>query len=176
MRESFGGSFLLSISITFIVLFAGFLAVSINYSRAFTVKNEIISIIENGQGWRISSGSNASCTDNSTECQILKYLSRVGYNINSSTTAPVYCPDEFTDSSGNRSVARRGGYCVKLVCTRPGTGRLGVDNSKSGYYVVTTFVRIEFPIIWTGINIPVTGTTMTLYYNSVSGLGCSNYI
>ena len=173
MRESFGGSFLLSISITFIVLFAGFLAVSINYSRAFTVKNEVVSIIENSQGWRESSGSNASCGDynTSSECQILQYLSRVGYNIDKNS---VSCPDIYEKPSGGREKVQNGGYCVKLVCTRPGTGRLGVGNSASGYYVVTTFVRIELPIIWTGISVPVTGQTMTLYHNS-SSLNCSNY-
>jgi len=174
MRESFGGSFLLSISITFIVLFASFLAISINYSRAFTVKNEIISIIENKQGFRgASTYSPSSCNDESTECEILKYLSRVGYSINSTSTSPVYCPDEY-NIGGARQQVRNGGYCIKLICTMSGTGRNAVGtNYGSGYYVVTTFVRIEFPIIWTGINIPITGQTMTLYYNSTS-LGCSN--
>lgn len=175
MRESFGGSFLLSISITFIIIFASFLAISINYSKAFTVKNEIINIIEDGQGWRQTGGAtrNSSCTDSmsSTECQILKYLTKTGYNITSTPSSPIYCPK---DLYGENVQLQPGGYCVKLVCTTSGTGRQGRNNGGSGYYVVTTFVRIEIPIIWTGINVPVTGQTMTLYYNNVSGLTCSN--
>ena len=176
MRESFSGSYLLSISTVFIVLFAGFLAVSINYSRAFTVKNEIVSIIENAQGWRASSGSNASCSDEATssECQILQYLARAGYNINSTESSPVYCPDIYNDQYGNRAYANQGGYCIKFVCTKEGTGRNSYsDNTGSGYYVITSFVRIELPIIWTGINVPVTGQTMTLYHNNGT-LDCSN--
>ena len=167
----------MSISITFIIIFASFLAISINYSKAFTVKNEIINLIEDNQGWRQSSTRTYTCTDNATssECQILRYLRKVGYNITSTPTKPVYCPDEYKDKYGNRTTVQPGGYCVKLVCTMSGTGRLATGyNTGSGYYIVTTYVRVELPIIWTGINIPVTGQTMTLYYNNVSGLECSN--
>ena len=179
MRESFGGAFLLSISITFIIIFASFLAISINYSKAFTVKNEIINFIEDGQGWRQTSSAsvNSSCSDyeTSTECQILRYLQKVGYNIKSTTTNPVYCPEEYSDRYGNRKVVNRGGYCIKRICTRSGTGRLASGyETGSAYYSVTTFVRIEVPILWVGINVPVSGQTMTLYYDNASGIECSN--
>ena len=179
MRESFGGAFLLSISITFIIVFSSFLAISINYSKAFTVKNEIINAIEDGQGWRQTSSPNvnASCTDEttSTECQILKYLNKVGYNIKSTATKPVYCPEEYNDRYGRRKTINSGGYCIKRVCTRSGTGRLASGyNTGSAYYQVTTFVRIEVPILWVGLNVPVTGQTMTLYYDNARGIECSN--
>jgi hypothetical protein len=163
----------MSIAIVFIVLFASFLAVSINYSRAFTVKNEIINIIENNQGWTQSSNRTYACTDtNTTECQILKYLSQVGYNIPSDGT--VYCPEEY-NRNGSPVEVNPGGYCIKLICTKTGTGRQNAtNNAASGYYIVTTFVRVELPIIWTGLNVPVTGQTMTLYYNNSSGISCSN--
>ena len=45
MRESIGGAWLVGIVITFVVLFTSYLALSVNYSKAFKVKNEIISLI-----------------------------------------------------------------------------------------------------------------------------------
>ena len=46
MREAFGGSWLLGFVALFIVLFSAYLAVSINYTKAFKAKNKIVSIIE----------------------------------------------------------------------------------------------------------------------------------
>ena len=46
MREAIGGTWIFSIVIVFIVLFTSFLAISVNYSKAFRVKNGIINIIE----------------------------------------------------------------------------------------------------------------------------------
>ena len=54
MREAIGGTWLTGLVITFIVLFSGFLAYSINYTKAFRVKNEIINIIEKNEGYTIS--------------------------------------------------------------------------------------------------------------------------
>ena len=50
MRESIGGAWLVGIVITFVVLFTSYLALSVNYSKAFKVKNEIISLIEENEG------------------------------------------------------------------------------------------------------------------------------
>ena len=42
MKEAMGGTWLTGLVIVFIFLFAGFLAYSISYTKAFRVKNEII--------------------------------------------------------------------------------------------------------------------------------------
>ncbi|NLA32492.1 MAG: hypothetical protein GX864_00885, partial [Mollicutes bacterium] len=52
MREAVGGTWLFQIAIVFIILFSGYLALSVNYSRAFKVKNEILAIIERNEGLR----------------------------------------------------------------------------------------------------------------------------
>lgn len=46
MRESIGGTWILSIVMTFLMLFTAYLAVSVNYAKAFRIKNNIISKIE----------------------------------------------------------------------------------------------------------------------------------
>ena len=50
MREAIGGTWLFGLVITFIVFFASFLAISINYSKAFNVKNNIVDLISKYEG------------------------------------------------------------------------------------------------------------------------------
>ena len=51
MRESIGASWMLGIVVVFVFLFLFFLTYSINYTRAFNVKNEIINYIEHAEGY-----------------------------------------------------------------------------------------------------------------------------
>lgn len=46
MRDSFGGLFMLNLFIVFIFIYVAFAAVSLNYAKAFRLKNSIISFIE----------------------------------------------------------------------------------------------------------------------------------
>ncbi len=46
MREAIGGTWLFQIVITIILIFTGYLCLSINHSKAFNVKNSIINAIE----------------------------------------------------------------------------------------------------------------------------------
>ena len=157
MREAIGGSWLFTIVMTFIVLFSSFLAISINYSRAFSVKNEILSLIERNEGFSTTGDSTTNCTDTSTQCQVQKYLRKASYNI----TDTITCPNIYDDAYGDPTSSQSGGYSIKKTCTSGGT-----------YYTVTTFVRIELPIIWSAFNVPITGQTMNIYYDS-SGDGYS---
>ena len=55
MRETIAGVWLYGIVFAFILMFAGYLAVSIKYSEAFKIKNDMLWIIEshNGLGWNV---------------------------------------------------------------------------------------------------------------------------
>ena len=76
MRESIGGAWLIGIVIVFIFMFAAFMTYSDSYSKAFALKNEIVSIIEENEGftkYKGDVGNISQCTeeeDNSTECKI----------------------------------------------------------------------------------------------------------
>ena len=56
MRESMGGAWLFGIVIIFVFLFSGFLAYSISYTKAFNLKNKIVNLIEEFDGY--SEGEN----------------------------------------------------------------------------------------------------------------------
>lgn len=133
MRESIGGTWLLGFVVAFIVIFSAYLAVSINYTKAFKVKNQIINLIEENEGF-----------SKDAEEKIYDYLDNIGYATVKIETAK--CP---------AGEVKRGGYCLKKICTRQGS-----------YYKVTSFIKIELPIIWQSFTIPISGETKVLYNTS----------
>ncbi len=149
MREAIGGSWLLGFVVLFIVLFSGYLAVSINYSKAFKVKNQIINIVEQGEGFTRTMNDPASIeastlkTDKSTEAQIIVTLKEAGYF----TTTEFSCNDKQGDDYP-------GGYCLKKI-----------KGNNGNYYKITTFIKFDLPMIDVSIKIPVSGETKTIYYD-----------
>ncbi len=162
MREAMGGTWLFGIVIVFIVLFASFLTYSISYTRAFNIKNQIIDLIEQHEGFttsKILDLKNASDEqlqqDNSVEALTFLKIKNAGYNY--STTENIVCE--------NGQSAMTGGYCLTKVCTN--------NNKKENtYYKVTTYVAVQFPIFNFIFKIPVTGETRTLYYD-IGAFDCS---
>ena len=67
MREAIGGTFLINLMITFLVIYNSLFAVAVNYAIAFRVKNQIINILEQKEGCR--GGLN----------DIKNYVNSVGY-------------------------------------------------------------------------------------------------
>lgn len=50
MRDSIAGAWLYSIVLVFIVLLVGFIAISINYNKAYKLKTTVVNLIEQNQG------------------------------------------------------------------------------------------------------------------------------
>lgn len=46
MRDAFGGIFMIRLMLVFVFIFVAFTAISLNYAKAFRIKNKIIDIIE----------------------------------------------------------------------------------------------------------------------------------
>ena len=82
MRESISGTALFLIVIFFVVLFTGYLCLSINKSRAFAVKNSIVRIIERyGTGKNSAAALATNPVDGSNFSNDIKEeLKNVGYN------------------------------------------------------------------------------------------------
>lgn len=150
MKEAVGGSWILGIVVTFIVLFASFIAVAINYTKAFRVKNEIINIIERNEG--LTTSGTPGVAGESAQDQINEYLTETGYNQSEITN--LSCPEEIYGDDREGALQEPGNYCVRLIDDGSGS---------TGYYKVTTFVIIEFPMFGMGITVPVSGETKTLY-------------
>jgi hypothetical protein len=67
MREAIGGALLIKLVMFFIVIYVCFLAIAINYSITFRVKNQIINIIESYEGYDLAKE------------HVDAYISNVGY-------------------------------------------------------------------------------------------------
>ena len=134
MREAVGSTFLFKLMIFFIFFFASFLAIAINYSQAFSIKNQIINILEKSEG--LNDTSKPSIVD---------------LTINSGYHREVDCRntnDGESVSDGSRSAK---GVCIQ---------KLPSDASDSNrYYQVTTYVSFNFPIIGNLFTFPVRGET-----------------
>lgn len=67
MREAIGGALLIKLVMVFIVIYVCFLAIAINYSITFRVKNQIINLIEEYEGYELA------------KSEIEEYIASVGY-------------------------------------------------------------------------------------------------
>ena len=188
MREAIGGTWLFGIVILFIALFASFLAYSISYTRAFNTKNEIINLIERSEGYTSctkgqtdedQNGDKGACevknmtneelaANKSVEAQAYYKIIKAGYNYSAAET--IDCR-----SVGHAEKdAMPGGYCVTKYCQKADDGSgLGLDSQYSTYYKVTTFIALRLPVVNIVFNIPISGETRTIYYDSGDILDCS---
>ncbi len=133
MREAIGGTWIFGIVVTFIVLFSSYLAISVNYSKAFRVKNQIVSEIEKNEGM-------SAAYD-----KIENYLDNQGYYVYQSCGSGWKGYLEGTKSGSYR-------YCVKP--TSDTTGSI-----PKTYYTVKVFFRLDLPVIGNIFVFPVTGET-----------------
>ena len=49
MRDAFGGVFMIRLLLVFIVIYVAFTAISLNYAKAFRIKNKVIDFVEQEQ-------------------------------------------------------------------------------------------------------------------------------
>ncbi len=161
MKESIGGTWLLGFVLVFIVIFSAYLAVSINYTKAFKVKNRIINIIEENEGYtqyRYTQGGHGYNFEtmpddqlmniNKTDAKIYYYLKDIGYSRDNVT-------EENADKcfDGDENSYRVGGYCVQKICSGQGA-----------YYRVMTFIKFQLPLINFKLMIPISGETKTIFH------------
>lgn len=142
MREAIGGTWLFGIVIVFIVLFSSYLAISVNYSKAFKVKNSIVTMIEKYEG-----------IDDEVATLIANYNRSVGYGVASNCRGR----GQGFELVNTNALGQNHRYCVSCVNGESGS-RLN-----QAYYTVTVFFRLDLPIIGNIFVFPVSGETKPLY-------------
>lgn len=140
MREAFGGTFMIKLMLIFLTIYIAFIAVALNYAKAFRVKNKIIDIIEQNEG--ISDYIDES--DKSVIGSINTYLNSVSYYVSL---------DDITASNNNNLHCYTRGYCIEETSSNIN------DGITSKYYKVTTYININFPFFGLDFRIPITGET-----------------
>ncbi|MBR1416211.1 MAG: hypothetical protein IJ572_00135 [Bacilli bacterium] len=148
MRQSIGGSWVFMIVVLFTLIFASYLALTINYSRSFRVKNEVLNIIEKSQGF----------TDNGVKL-INNYLSQAGYK----TTGTCKVADNTivygaVDLNGTIENIRNGNHSKYYYCFSKYTGYHSYYKTRA-YYRLTLFFHFDLPVIGDLMTFDVDGQT-----------------
>lgn len=140
---------LFNIVIVFLLLFTAIMAITINQSLAYSVKDEIITIIEENKGVDISKGIRY----NPVIEEIVETTTDMGYR------ATGTCPS--TDYQGfdrNGDLNDREPY----ICIKQTVGS-EIEGSKSCYFSVILFYKLDVPIFREVFNFEVKGETKLLY-------------
>lgn len=146
MREAFGGTFMLKLALVFIIIYISFMALALNYAKAFRVKNGVINIIEQYQF--------AGDADNFTKGKIVEYLESAGYIFeDKDKTLENYCNNSAGPSNNDYIFTERGACIIPRI--REGT----IDS----YYEVLTFIHIQLPFLGISMTIPIKGETKIIY-------------
>ena len=152
MREAIGGTWIFTIVIVFIVLFSSYLAISVNYSKAFKVKNGIIDAIDRCNGY-----PEDGAIDNPNHCAVKAiedYLLQIGYHVYGNCAASnASDKDKLIETPSKKGASW---YCIERISTE------GTQLPKV-YYKVTVFFKLDLPIIGDIFTFPIYGDTKTIY-------------
>ena len=165
MREAIGGVWLFNLVIFFVLLFTGYMCLSIKYSNAFSFKDKIITEIERNGG--IKNISNSDGKDETIK-NITDYLKEVGYR----TSGKCYLNEEDKYDYG----CSRDGKCVDAVkgsnyayCLSEIKASDTYTNAQPdefifvNYYKVKVFYQLDLPVIRQMFNFSIKGDTKILY-------------
>ena len=151
MREAVGGLGLTQIVIFFLVLFSGYLCVSINTNKAYKVKNEIITIIQKNNGF-----------NDTTLSEIQDYMTSVGYRSTGSCDAD---DGDGYSATGSSTISRKALFCVKTMDVKyETTNDTNPQFPETAYYKIKVFFSFDVPIVHDVFNFSLTGTTKKLFY------------
>ena len=151
MREAVGSYFLTTIFIVFIVLFTGYMCLSINMNKAYKVKNEIINIIQKNNG-----------LDENTLIQIQDFMTKVGYR----TTGTCDSNNDLAFGiSGTSANSNKPVFCAKEVVTEySADAHTSTQFPKASYYQVKVFFSIDLPVVRQLFTFGLKGSTKKLFY------------
>lgn len=152
MKEAIGGSWIFGIVIAFVAFFAGYVSLSLNYSKIYRVKDEVVILLQNYNG-----------INNESIKAISKYVNDVGYrnygNCEPETDSQTACTvgvdsRQVTDNESYNyaKTLNNVNYCVEKIITK--------DNA--AYYQVTLFFKVDLPIVRQLFGMNVQGETAVL--------------
>lgn len=134
MRESIGATWIFSICMTFIVLFTAYLAISVNYTKAFRLKSHIVNVIEENGTY--------------SEEEIRTYLVAQGYSARGMCNAISDKNGGSTDWVLNDCIdGRSDGTCAACIYRMDITTQNDDIDAGKSYYKVVAFFKFDLPIV-----------------------------
>lgn len=153
MRNAVGSYILFVIVIFFVVLFSGYICISINKAKAFNTKNEIVKAVE-----RYAPDIDPDALGNSGfKDDIQRIMSEAGYRNDGKCekNAKGYTKD------GVGCLTDKCAFCIETTDVKAsGSGLSG------RYYKITTFYHLDLPIISSVFNLKTTGETKVIYFKA----------
>jgi len=166
MREAIGGTWITQLVIVFIFVFVAFLALSLNYSKAFRVKNVTLSLVEKNEG-----------ITNTTIERINNYLTYSGYTTKGRCSKGMYGISNLNSSNYTNiddDNTNKFYYCISKV--KSGTTNFG----NRAYYKVKLFFKFNLPVVGDIFTFTIDGQTKDVIYpadgdcdNSSNNIQCT---
>jgi len=149
MKTAIGGTWILGLVMVFMLIFVAYLAVSLNYSRAFQLNSSIISILEVNEG---------HC--GTTRDLIPEFLHANGYTLRVNSCGR---RGECFPQDGQGCL-----YCLEgplMVYRYDRQGQpIITSNIQTGYFRVTLFFRFDLPVIGNIFTFPVSSRTRPIHH------------
>jgi len=146
VKESIGGTFTFQLVIIFILIFVSFVTLTINYTRTYAIKNEVLSFIEKNEGLTDKPGGAIELINN--------YLTYNNYATMGVCDEDHYGVNNLTINSYEKVVkGEKYYYCVKKVNNASATHPHRV------YYDIVVFFRFNIPVMGDIFSFRATGTT-----------------
>lgn len=135
MREAIGSTWLLQLIIIFMLIFVSFLALSLNFTKALKMRNDVISIIEHKSG--ATDGDDGAVNLINSYLKQNNYTTKRGCPVNSYGSTDLNSNTLTIVTDKNQKYY----YCVSKVNTGTGIypGRV--------HYEVSVFFKFNLPVI-----------------------------
>ncbi len=166
MRESFSGTALFMIVVFFVILFTGYLCLSINQTRAFNVKNAIIRIVER---YGIGVKNVRDLADNPEfTAAIAEELENYGYRTPGSCNRrseidPAGVEWVGFDQAGGITSNEDAVFCIKIVMASDDEKKDITNPTRDlHYFKVKTFYHFDVPVLKIFVNLYVDGDTKAM--------------
>lgn len=179
MRESIGTTWIFSLVITFTLIFTAFLSLALVYSKAYKIKNEIVTIIEKYEGVT----TNTKCTTKNCKTNdisrygsiaiINNFLKNSGYNAKGAcySSDPEIKMYGVKDLDPNSSIERVQNnnkkndyyYCISYTKSSGRTCSVTFD--------VTVFYDFNLPVLGQIRRFSITGHTNEMYHPILDAKG-----
>lgn len=169
MKNAISNVWLIGMVFVFILLFAAYLAVSVSYSRAFKVKNEMLTIIEKHDGMTNKTGkkikskiTSGNVTGNFGAIQTINlFLMGSAYRTMGSCPTDYYGIDSLTYK--NKITLKKADkkkkyyYCFKKE-------NMGANYANASYYDVRIFYKFNLPVLGDIFTFNIDGRTSQISF------------